>query len=219
MTSDMTSGERVARILAAATDYRIADYERLLAEAREHLPPDDLVRDVLAPLLREAGNRWHSGKLSIVQEHLLSSAVRRQLSYALDLHSRMASGPAIAFTTLSGERHELGSLMLAVVTASRGYRAIYLGADLPVDEVGRFCTRVSVAAVALSLVTSPEVIDVYAQLDTLRGLVPPEVAIWVGGQAARLLDTARLPANTFRMTSMQQFEERLSILGARNPAT
>ena len=218
MTSDMTSGERVARILAAATDYRIADYERSLAEAREQLSPEDLVRDVLAPVLREAGNRWHSGELSIVQEHLLSSAVRRQLSYALDLHSRIASGPAIAFTTLSGERHELGSLMLAVVTASRGYRAIYLGADLPVDEVGRFCARVSVAAVALSLVTSPEVIDVHAQLATLRGLLPPPVEIWVGGQAAHVLDAASLPANTFRMTNMQQYDKRLSALGAGSPA-
>jgi methanogenic corrinoid protein MtbC1 len=217
--SGLSPVERVARILAAAADYRIGHCERWLADAREQLPAEVLVRDVLAPVLREAGNRWHNGELSIVQEHLLSSAVRRQLFYALDRYSTGNGGPGIAFTTLSGERHELGSLMLAVVTASRGYRAIYLGADLPVDEVGRFCARVSVAAVALSLVTSPEVIDAYAQIDTLRALLPSQVAIWVGGQAARLLDTERLPANTFRMTTMQQFDERLSILGARNPAT
>ena len=133
----MKPAERIARILAAASEYRINDYERGLIEAREHLPPAQLVHQVLAPLLREAGDRWQSGELSIVQEHMLSSAVRRQLDYALDRHGAAATGPAIAFTTLSGERHELGSLMLAVVTASRGFRSLYLGADLPVDDGGR----------------------------------------------------------------------------------
>lgn len=211
----MQPADCVARILAAASDYRISDYERWLAEAREHMPPEELVRDVLAPVLREAGNRWHSGEFSIVQEHMLSSAVRRQLSYALDHYAQVARGPSIAFTTLSGERHELGSLMLAVVTASRGFRAIYLGADLPVEEIGRFCARVEVAAVALSLVTSPEVIDVYAQLGTLRALLPPLVEIWVGGQAAPLLEPAKLPRGCFCMTSMRQFDSRLVTLRGR----
>lgn len=214
----MLPDERVAQILAAAAEYRIADYERALAEAAAQLPPEQLVDEVLAPLLREAGDRWHKGQLSVVQEHLLSSAVRRQLDYALDRHSRSANGPAIGFTTLRGERHELGSLMLAVVTASRGFRAIYMGADLPVEEVGRFCTKVRVAAVALSLVTSPEVIDVYSQLDTLRGLLAPPVEVWVGGRAAHLLDPARLPAGTFRITDMRQFDARLAMLRERNSA-
>lgn len=214
----MTPAERIAQILAATGEYRIADYERLLTEAAAQLPPEELVERVLAPLLREAGNRWHNGELSVVQEHMLSSAVRRQLDDALDRHGRTATGPTIAFTTLSGERHELGSLMLAVVTASRGYRAIYLGADLPVAEVGRFCNKVNVAAVALSLVTSPEVIDVHAQLDTLRRLLAPAVEVWAGGQAAQLLDPARLPAGTFKITNMQQFDARLSTLRQRTSA-
>jgi methanogenic corrinoid protein MtbC1 len=211
----MLPDERIAQILAAAREYRIADYERLIVEAALQLPPEQLVETVLAPLLREAGNRWHNGELSIVQEHLLSSAVRRQLSYALDRHAQTATGPAIAFTTLSGERHELGSLMLAVVSASQGFRAIYLGADLPVDEVGRFCARVNVAVVAISLVTSPEVIDAYAQLATLRGLVDPHVEIWIGGQAVRLIDSGSLPPGTFRITNMQQFQARLAALHSR----
>jgi methanogenic corrinoid protein MtbC1 len=213
----MMPNETVARILAAAADYRIADYERVLEGACGELPAEQMVNDVLAPLLREAGNRWHTGELSIVQEHMLSSAVRQQLSYALDRYGRAARGPAVVFTTLSGERHELGSLMLAVVAASRGFRAIYLGADLPVEEVGRFCVRVPVVAVALSVVTSPQVIDVYAQLAALRGLLPQGVEIWVGGQAAHLLDDACLPAGSFRMTNMHQFDERLAALRLRSP--
>lgn len=212
----MKPDERIARILAAAGEYRIGDCERWLCEARKQLPLAELVEDVLAPLLREAGNRWHRGELSVVQEHMLSSAIRRQLDSVLERHGAAVPGPTIAFTTLSGERHELGSLMLAVITASRGLRSVYLGADLPVDEVGRFCARVDVAVVALSLVTSPEVFDAYAQLATLRGLLSPAVEIWAGGQAAHLLDPVRLPDRTFRITSMTEFEARLAELQDRS---
>jgi methanogenic corrinoid protein MtbC1 len=214
----MLPDQRIAQILAAAAEYRIADYERCLAEAASQMNPEELVEQLFAPLLREAGDRWHSGELSIVQEHMLSSAVRRQLYYVLDRHARASAGPAIAFTTLSGERHEMGSLMLAVVSASRGFRAIYLGADLPVDEVGRFCTQVDVAAVAISLVTSPVVIDAYAQLQTLRRLTNPRVQIWIGGQAARLLDAAQLPAGTVTIMDMQQFDAQLAVLRERTIA-
>jgi methanogenic corrinoid protein MtbC1 len=215
----MSVRETVARMLDAARDYRISDYERQLALACERLPVDELIQGVLAPLLREAGNRWHSGELSIVQEHLLSSAVRRHLFDALDRHGRSATGPGIAFTTLSGERHELGSLMLAVVAASRGFRAIYLGSDLPAGEIGRFCARVRVVAVALSLVTSPEVVDAYAQITALRAVLPDEVEIWVGGQAARLLDAGALPAGSHCMRDLKQFEARLAALGGGSHQT
>jgi methanogenic corrinoid protein MtbC1 len=211
-TADLVSG-----ILGAARDYRIADYERALRESCLSLPPDELVNEVLAPVLREAGNRWHSGELSIVQEHMLCSAVRHQLFNVLDRYAGKATSPAIAFTTLSGERHELGSLMLAVVAASRGFRSIYLGSDLPAAEVGRFCARVEVVAVALSVVTSPQVIDAYAQLATLRALLPADVEIWVGGQAAPLLEVSRLPVGSRRMIGMEEFSACLASFKDREP--
>lgn len=207
----------VSRILAAAAEYRIADCERLVAEAREGLPPEALVRDVFAPVLRAAGDRWERGEFSVVQEHLLTAAVRRQLGYVLDAQNRAATGPCLAFTTLSGERHEMGSLMLAVLAASRGFNAVYLGPDLPCAEVGRFCGRVSVAVVAISMVTSPEVIDAGGQLRDLRAVLPAASQIWLGGQAAALLQPAQLPANSVLVPDLADFYARLAALPHRSP--
>lgn len=205
----------VAGILAAAADYRLTDYQRLLAAAATALAPAPLMRDVVGPVLREAGNRWHRGELSIVQEHLLSAAIRRQLGQLLDAGNRQATGPTIAFGTLSGERHELGSLMLATVAASRGCRAIDLGPDLPVAEVGRLCARLPVAAVALSLVTHPDVIDAGRQLIELRRVIPAPVALWLGGQAALLLGPGQLPLGSRLVRDLAEFETCLADLAAR----
>lgn len=207
--------EFVDRIMAAASEFRVADHDRLAAEARAALDTETLVRDVFGPVLREAGDRWERGLLSIVQEHVLTSTLRRQLGAALDAHNLAAGGPRVAFTTLSGERHELGSLMLAVLAASRGVRATWLGPDLPPMEVGRFVSHVRVEAVAVSVVTSPEVIDAARQLADLRAVLPASVPLWIGGRATALLRPAELPTHTAIVTDLADFERLIAGLPAR----
>lgn len=207
----------VADLLAAAEDFDIAACDRVFAEAVASLDALRLVRDVVSPVLREAGNRWHRGELSVVQEHMLSGVVRRQLSYALDRHLQNAAGPSVLFTTLSGERHEMGGLMGAVLAASRGFRCIYLGPDLPAVEIGRFCARRPVAALALSLVTQPQVIDAHGQLVELRQAVAPDIEIWVAGQAAMLLERDSLPAGVIALADLTGFLHRLAGLRTRTP--
>ena len=207
----------VAELLAAAEDFDIETCDRLFADAGNRLEPLVLVRDVVSPVLREAGNRWHRGELSVVQEHMLSGVVRRQLSFALDRHLQSADGPRVLFTTLSGERHEMGGLMGAVLAASRGFRCIYLGPDLPAAEIGRFCARRPVAALALSLVTQPHVIDAHGQLVELRQAVSAEVEIWVAWQAALLLARDSLPTGVSAIADLTQFLDRLAGLRNKTP--
>jgi methanogenic corrinoid protein MtbC1 len=217
MASDAPSDPQavVAQLLAAVGDYDVAACDAGLAAAAGTMAPLSLVRDVAGPLLREAGNRWHRNEYSIVQEHMVSGVVRRQLSYALDRLSVGATGPRILFTTLAGERHEMGSLMTAVVAASRGCRCVYLGPDLPVPEVARFCHHQPVQVVALSLVTQPEVNDACAQLRQLRAALPGHVQVWIGGQAAVLLQASDLAAGITQIRGLDGFLESLAALGQR----
>ncbi len=210
--SPPSPSDLVAHILAAASEWRVHDHDRLCIQASEQLQPLVLVREVFAPVLREAGDRWERGEWSIVQEHMLTSTVRRQLHFALDQHNRQARGPRIAFTTLSGERHELGSLMLAVLAASGGVNALYLGPDLPAAEVGRFCGKVDVAAVAVSIVSRPEVIDARQQLAELRSMLPPAISLWIGGHAAASLQPDELPAGSRIVTDLHEFNELIAQL-------
>lgn len=205
----------VAGILAAAADYDLAAYEGLLTAAVARLDPVAFVREVCGPVLREAGNRWHRREFSIVQEHLLSAAVKRRLGVLLEAANRSTSGPAIAFGTLSGERHEMGSLMLAVIATSRGVPAIDLGPDLPVAEIVRFCRHVPVGAIAISIVTNPQVIDATRQLIELRQQLPADVRLWLGGQAAALISPGQLPADTFHVRDLSDFEARVADLAVR----
>ena len=211
------SGPLLAGLLAAAEAYDFLACERLCTQAVAELDPLVLVRDVVSPVLREAGNRWHRGDWSVIQERILSGVVKRQLSSALLGHLASADGPSLVFTTLSGERHELGGLMGAVVAASRGFRCIYLGPDLPATEIALFCVHRPVDVLALSLVTQPDVNDASGQLLVLRQTIPAATEIWVAGQASMLLAREPLPAGVVAIADLTEFLDRLAGLRKRTP--
>jgi len=206
-----TAGAFVERILEAATQFRAAECEQVVTLAVALLPPERLVADVLRPLLTEVGERWHRGELSISQERLVSKTVSRHVGLMLDAYDRAARREAIVFATLPGERHELGLLMSAMICASRGFKAHYLGTDLPPADIARFAREVDAVVVALSIVLQERLIDVPEQLAELAEELPAGTAIWVGGSASPLLAGTPLPASCVLLRSGLDLEQRLEM--------
>jgi DNA-binding transcriptional MerR regulator len=167
----------VARILAAVAEFRPDECDQAIALALALLPLSDVICEVLAPALREVGDRWHRGEFNIAQEHLLSYAIRHQLSALLNTYRSPAHGATVVFATLSGELHELGILMHAGIAASRKSRVCYLGANLPAEDIANFAGRVQANAVALSLVMPDHLEGALRQLAALRTLLPAPVEI------------------------------------------
>jgi DNA-binding transcriptional MerR regulator len=202
------------QILAAAEEYRPADCDQLLAMALALLPVSQVVTDVLAPTLVEVGERWHRGQLSIAQERIVSSAVRKQLSSVLDTYGRIANGPVMVFSTPAGERHELGILMCALLAAAKNVRCHYLGPDLPAAELATYAARVKADVVALSVVLTEDLAGMTSQVGQLAQLLPEQIEIWAGGGALRRAGTG-LPSRLRLLDSLPAFEREITLLEAR----
>jgi DNA-binding transcriptional MerR regulator/methylmalonyl-CoA mutase cobalamin-binding subunit len=203
----------VERVLDAAQRYSAADCEQALTLAIALMPPARLIDEVLGPLLREVGERWHRGEYSIAQERLVSSSVRRHLGLIVDTFERAARRPtSMVFATLPGERHELGLLMSAMVCASRGFRVHYLGPELPPPEIARYANETGAGVVALSLLLEDSLPQVVSQLGELRAALEPGVAIWLGGRAVQRLDQDALPPQTVVLPSTADLQQRLDTL-------
>ena len=209
-----TTNAFVERILESAQRFRSAECEQALTLAIAMLPPQQLVGDVLQPLLREVGERWHRGEFAISQERLVSTIVRRHVGLMLDAYDRNARRAPIVFATLPGERHELGLLTSAMMCASRGFKTHYLGPDLPPAEIARFAREVNAAVVALSVVLQDRAADTPAQLSELVSHLPAETAVWLGGSAARELPREQLPSRCVVLTAGAELEQRLDMLPA-----
>jgi DNA-binding transcriptional MerR regulator/methylmalonyl-CoA mutase cobalamin-binding subunit len=202
----------VTRILGAAERFSAEDCEQALTLAIAMLPPQQLLTDVLQPLLREVGERWHRQEFQVSQERLVSSTVRRHLGLMLESYGRIAHRQPIVFATLPGERHEIGLLMSAMVCASRGFRLHYLGPDLPPEEIARFANHVDASIVALSMVLHDGIDRVPEQLRALASDLAPDGRIWLGGSACQKLPREDLPANCIPVENLAELERRLDML-------
>jgi len=202
----------VERVLDAARRFAAAECEQALTLAVSLMTPGRLIDEVLEPLLREVGERWHRGEFSIAQERLVSATVRKHIALILDTYDRTARHPAIVFATLQGERHELGLLMSAMICASHGVKVHYLGPDLPAREIGRYALEVDAAVVALSVVLLEGIERVPEQLAEIRATVGSDTPVWIGGSGAQSLAHDALPDQCLVIADQAEFEQRLDVL-------
>ena len=209
---DAAAAAFVERILEAAQQFRAGDCEQVLILAIASLPPPQLIMDVLTPLLREVGERWHRGEFAIAQERLVSTAVRRHIGLVLDTYDRSARGAGIVFATLPGERHELGLLMSALTCASRGFRTHYLGADVPAEEIARFARAVNASAVAVSVVLLEQLPTLAQQLGILVEELGVQANVLIGGSATLSVEAASLPSGCHLVRDQLELDRRLDML-------
>ena len=201
-------------LLAAIADYDAAEAQRLLALQLSALGVVRFAREIVVPLAREIGERWADGRLGVACEHLATALLRSFLGAALQPGATALRGPRIVFATLSGERHELGLLMAAQSAMAAGAYPLYLGPDVPAEELVLACAQSGAAALALSLVTPPDDAAATA-LESLRRELPAGVAIWVGGGGVRALVTG---PGVERIASLEQLERRVALLLERGAA-
>lgn len=93
-----------------------------------------VITDVLIPYLRDLGERWADGTITVAQEHFAAHLLRgRMLAAAGDWG---AGGPSsVVLACLPGEDHDLGLIFFGVLLARRGWRVTFLGADTPFETL------------------------------------------------------------------------------------
>lgn len=188
-----------------------AEVERLTALQLAALGPVSFAREFAVPFLREIGSRWESGHTCVASEHLASGILRSLLGASLRPSVMSASAPPILFCTPPRERHELGLLIAALVAAGAGGNPLYLGPDLPLDEIAQAATRVNAGAVALGIVAlQPD--EAATAVRSLREQLGPEIELWIGGPGGADLE---LPPRADRIGSIDLLEDRVPLVALR----
>lgn len=168
--------------LAAVRELDGRTLEALLTRASLELSRVHLLEELLVPLLRRIGEEWHSGTLRPSHEHLASAAVRSFLGNLQGV-APTAAAPTLVVTTPAGQRHEFGALLAAATARSEGWQVLYLGPDLPAEEIAMVAHSRQARALALSITYPPDDPDLAKELLRLGRLVSPELTLLVGGQA------------------------------------
>jgi methanogenic corrinoid protein MtbC1 len=170
--------------LAAIQSMDASALESLLAKASVALSLPALLEQLLVPLMVRVGDLWREGRLRVAHEHMASSIVRNILGDLLRGSEAAGTAPRIIVSTPAGQLHEIAALMVAATAASEGWRVIYLGPNLPAEEIAGAAEQAHARAVALSVVYPSDDPRLPSEIDRLGKYLPDEVALLVGGRSA-----------------------------------
>ncbi|PTT86702.1 cobalamin-binding protein, partial [Pelomonas sp. HMWF004] len=146
------------------------------------------ITEVFAPLTRRVGELWMSGSLQVFEEHIFSESLQlvlRQAIQALPLHTN-GGGPRVLLSTLPGESHALGLLMVEALLSLEGAVCLSLGVQTPLAQLPAAAAVHRADVVALSFSGQLPARAVLEGLAALRALLPARVEVWAGGSSRAL---------------------------------
>ena len=127
--------------------------QALIDELLARTTIDTLLSDVVIPFLRELGDRWERGEVSIAQEHFASNLLRGRL-LGLARGWGRGTGPRALLACPEGEHHDLGLIAFGLALRERGWRIDYLGSNTPVASIAEAAEAIEPDLLVLSAVTA-----------------------------------------------------------------
>jgi methanogenic corrinoid protein MtbC1 len=177
--------------MAAVERLRIEEAEQLLSRAALSTEPVEFLKSVVAPLLTEVGDRWQRGDLRIAHEHACSTVMRGLLFSLMRLYPSGESRRRVVVATPAHEDHELGALMVSMLAAMHGWSVLYLGPNLPAEEIA-FAVKNTEAELLMLSVTNLGPEAARDEIAAIEGELPKRVKILAGGRAAAARDGSRV---------------------------
>ena len=197
-----------------AFDYAGADRElnRLSAAMAK---PRDVVHEVALPLMRITGERWHEGRFTIAQEHMVTELLSGLLVSLLRIYGTPNPPAKVLLATPENEHHGFGVLAAAMLTAANGLGAIHLGTNLPAREIVQATRRTEANAILLG-VCGARADSVIPALQEIRKGVGARTHLWVGGVGEERLAKAAVEYGWLVLKNFHEFEHQLELLSAES---
>lgn len=206
------SPDFVQLAMHAITQFDSEELGAILSHAEVDLGQARTLDQVVMPLMTMLGEMWRDGAVRIAHEHMATAVIRNHVGAILASIRYPANAPAIVVATPAGQLHEVGALVVAVAAALEGWRPVFLGSNLPADEIAGAVHKSGARAVALSLVFPSDDPRLPAELNRLRQLLSDNVRILIGGRAAEAYGNAIDSVHAYRMTDIGGFRSQLDLL-------
>ena len=94
------------------------------------------IHNIIFPFMERIGVLWITGHVNPAQEHLVSNIIRKKLIVGTEAVTPIFKLKKTGVLFLpEGEYHELGLLFVQYLLKSRGIYVLYLGANVPLEDV------------------------------------------------------------------------------------
>ena len=190
-----------------------AAFEKVCNAATTRFGMYNAMISVFYPFLEKVGTLWRVNKTAPAEEHFASFILRRKLLSAIDglLPSTVTDRKFILFLP-PGERHEIGLLFSDYIIRSKGYQTIYLGPDVPVENIEKIATAVMPTYLLLFYIAARQKEDIETQIRSFTS-IDSKIQVLVAGNAGLLPENKSKIRN---LTYLYEINSLLTLLDGRN---
>ncbi len=207
--------QQVNALLAAMLSFDEQHLNHLFNEATNWLGFEKMMLYVAYPLLQRIGLMWLAGTMNPAQEHLLTHLLRQKMLAATDaLPGVPNSARRWVLFLPANELHELALLFMNYTLRARGQHTLYLGQNLPVEELTVVCDTYLPDAVVTVLTSQPERSRVAEFAQEVSVSCGHKLVVLYGPLARQ--EGLKLPANCVSPTLMTDF---LALVAEQEPET
>jgi len=217
------SGDVVADLrqnwLSACLEFDERRADEVVTHALSLFPPETVCMEIMQAGLSEIGDLWYELQATVQQEHFASAlAVRR-------VEALIAAAPAptrpgrIVIACPPNEQHIFGPLVIALLLRRQGWDVLYLGANVPIEQLHETIQTTNPNLVILS---AQQLSTAATLMQTAQALNEMEVSVAYGGRIFNLLPRLRehIPGHFLGQTlgSVAAEVERLVVRPVANPS-
>lgn len=166
------------------------------------------VKEVIPAMNRQVGDAWENGIVAVRDEHLYSEIVQGLVRESLAPLVQPQGEPRVLLTTVPGEPHMLGLLLLETVMSLEQAYCISLGPQSPLEEIARAASDFKANIVALSFSLAFPKKRILPTLRAVRAQLSPEIKLWAGG--AGVLGVPRTPRGVSLLPRLEDALEALA---------
>jgi DNA-binding transcriptional MerR regulator len=138
-----------AQLAEALYQHDLTRADQLMGEMLAFYSPEEITLTVIGPVLAGLGEAWAEGRITVTDEHLASNYLRQRLLMWMVTGPPARQTRPIVLACAPGEWHEGSLLMLGVLLRRRGWPVVYLGQDVPFEDLAGFVEQIQAAALVL----------------------------------------------------------------------
>jgi len=137
LSNSLAQQERVINeLIQHMIDLDVERFEDVLDEYIRARGIEKAINHIIFPFMERIGVLWITDHINPAQEHLVSNIIRQKLIVGIEtIRSLVVIKRTILLFLPESEYHEIGLLFIQYLLKSRGIGTIYLGANVPLDDV------------------------------------------------------------------------------------
>lgn len=203
-----TESDYIEQMILYMVNFDNINFYRAVNEIINKMGMEEAITKIFFNFFVRIGTYWQIGSIFPAQEHYVSNILRQKIIAEIDklgiVHSRQET---ILFYLPDNEMHEISLLFYAYLAQKMGYRVIYLGQFVPLQDLNKIQDQVRIDYVFTAFINSITKDDLEKYLETVKEFFHDQKVFVTGWQIQS--HNPKLPRNVKIVKDYHEFEKFL----------